>query len=294
MKVAYFSLDPFNFLFLELDKLQIQKFTRTLQSLSEYDFTEYSEKSLTRRMSKILHDHGLDMDELLDKITGSPEYLERIVKEITVNTTEMFRDPPIWHALRYDILPRLADRDNLKIWHPGCSTGQEVYSMMILLNELGKLENAEIFGSDINSDVLVKAGEGVYKYRFNVSYLDNFDAVIKVNPRDPEAFNDVPYDKYFHIDKTRDNINMLDFLKEKAEFVKMDLVKNSNPFDVKYDLIVCRNVIIYFNYELQNKVFKLFLDNMTQGACLILGVHETILGPYAPSFDKKFQAYFKK
>ena len=74
----------------------------------------------------------------------------------------------------------------------------------------------------------------------------------------------------------------------------MDLVKGPNPFEVKYDLILCRNVIIYFNYELQNKVFKLFLDNMTQGACLILGVHETILGPYAPSFDKKFQAFFKK
>ena len=279
---------------MELDKPQIQKFTRTLQSISEYDFTEYSDKSLTRRMSKILHDHDMDMDQLLGKITGSQDFLEKIVKEITVNTTEMFRDPPVWHALRYDIMPRFVGRESLKIWHPGCSTGQEVYSMMILLNELGKLENAHIYGSDINSDVIEKARKGVYKYRFNLNYLENFDAVIKENPRDPEAFSDVPYEKYFHLDKTRDNINMHDFLKEKVEFKKMDLVRDPNPFEVKYDLILCRNVIIYFNYELQNKVFKLFLDNMTQGGCLILGVHETILGPYAPSFDKKFQAYFKK
>lgn len=245
-------------------------------------------------MSKILHDHDMDMDQLLGKITGSQDFLEKIVKEITVNTTEMFRDPPVWHALRYDIMPRFVGRESLKIWHPGCSTGQEVYSMMILLNELGKLENAHIYGSDINSDVIEKARKGVYKYRFNLNYLENFDAVIKENPRDPEAFSDVPYEKYFHLDKTRDNINMHDFLKEKVEFKKMDLVRDPNPFEVKYDLILCRNVIIYFNYELQNKVFKLFLDNMTQGGCLILGVHETILGPYAPSFDKKFQAYFKK
>ena len=75
---------------------------------------------------------------------------------------------------------------------------------------------------------------------------------------------------------------------------KQDLVKDPNPFEIVYDLILCRNVIIYFNYELQNKVFKLFLDNMSAGSCLVLGVHESILGPFASRFDKKFQAYFKK
>ena len=279
---------------MELDKLQIQKFTHTLKSLSQYDFTEYSDKSLTRRLEKILHDRDMTMDILTTKITGDKEYLEKIVKEITVNTTEMFRDPPVWHALKYDILPKFSERDSLKVWHTGCSTGQEVYSMMILLHELGILENSKIYGSDINEDVLEKARKGTYKYRFNVNYLDNFDAVIKENPREPEAYTDTPYEKYFHIDQTRDNINMHDFLVKKAEFIKMDLVTDPNPFDEKYDFILCRNVIIYFNYELQNKVFKLFLDNMTPGACLVLGAHETILGPYASSFEKKFQAFFKK
>ena len=279
---------------MELDKQQVQEFAWTLKSVSEYDFTQYSDKSLSRRLTKILHDLDLEMDQLIMKISQDPEFLEEIVRNITVNTTEMFRDPAVWHVLRYDILPRFDHFESLKIWHPGCSTGQEVYSMMILLNELGKLENAKIFGSDINSDVLEKARKGSYKYRFNVSYLDNFDAVVKENPRDPEAFNDVPYERYFHIDKTRDNINMHDFLVQKAEYKKMDLAKDPNPYDETYDFIICRNVIIYFNYELQNRVFKLFLDNMAPGACLILGVHETILGPYASYFDKKFQSYFKK
>ena len=117
----------FNIPLLEIDKEQIQRFTRTLQSLSEYDFTEYSDKSLTRRMEKILHDHNIDMDQLIGKITGSQDFLESIVKEITVNTTEMFRDPPVWHSLRYDILPRIADRDILKVWHSGCSKNIQTY-----------------------------------------------------------------------------------------------------------------------------------------------------------------------
>ena len=245
-------------------------------------------------MAKILHDYGVDLDILIKKISGDPDFLERIVKDITVNTTEMFRDPPIWHALRFDILPRFNNQEKISVWHPGCSTGEEVYSMMILLNELEILDKSNVSGSDINSDVLSKAVAGIYKYRFNVGYLDNFDTVIKENPRDHDAFTDVPYDRYFHIDQTRDNIRMHDFLIDKAEFKKMDVVRDTNPFDSKYDLIVCRNVIIYFNYELQNKVFKLFLDNMNPGSCLVLGVHETILGPYASYFDKKFQAYFKK
>ncbi len=279
---------------MELDKQQIQSFTLSLKSFSEYDFTEYSDKSLTRRLVKILHDHGLDMDGMIRKISEDPEFLEAIVKEITVNTTEMFRDPEVWHALRYDIFPRYDHMENLTVWHPGCSTGEEVYSMMILLNELGKLEQSNIYGSDINTDVLEVARTGIYKYRFNIGYLNNFDAVIKENPRDPGVFKDVSYDRYFHIDKTRDKIRMHDFLIQKAIYKKMDLVKDPNPFDEMYDFIVCRNVIIYFNYELQNKVFKLFLDNMNPGSCLILGVHETILGPFASYFEKKFQAYFKK
>jgi len=134
----------------------------------------------------------------------------------------------------------------------------------------------------------------VYRYRFNVGYLDNFDSVIKENPRDHNAYNDVPYSKYLVIDKVRDNIRIKDHLLKKPMYEKMDLVNDPNPFDQIFDLVICRNVIIYFNYELQNKVFKLFLDNMNQGSVLILGVHETILGPYATYFEKKFQVYYKK
>ncbi len=279
---------------MEIENQDILAFVNTVKSLSEYDFTQYSDKSLKRRLSKILLDHDLSPATMLEKIRTDASFLEKTVKEITVSTTEMFRDPPIWHSLRYDILPSFQNLPQISIWHPGCSTGQEIFSMMILLNEMGLLQKSRIFGTDINEDVLDTARIGVYKYRFNEGYLANFDAVIRENPRDSNTYFDVPYSKYFHVDKTRDNIRMNKTLLDKPVYKKQDLVRDPNPFDEKYDLIVCRNVIIYFNYELQNKVFKLFLDNMNQGGCLVLGVHESILGPFASRFDKRSQVYVKK
>lgn len=166
--------------------------------------------------------------------------------------------------------------------------------MMILLNELGILEKANIYGTDINTDVLEASRKGTYKYRFNIGYLDNFDKVIKENPYNYEKFYDVPYSKYFEIDKIKDLYIMNKFLTEKPVFKKHDLVKDNNIFHKKFDIIMCRNVIIYFNYNLQNRVFNLFHENLYPNGCLVLGMHETILGPYASSFEKKDMVYFKK
>ena len=272
----------------------LQYFVTALKNSSKYDFTEYSDKSLKRRLQKVLIDFNIDLGGLITNIKANPDFTEKIVKEITVNTTELFRDPQVWHTLRSRILPRFKNNKNINIWHAGCSTGQEVYSMMILLSEMGMFENAKIFASDLNSDVLEAARKGEYKYRFNIGYLDNFDKVIKQNPLNYEEFNDVPYEKYFDIDKARDSITMKKYLTEKAIFRKHDLVKDGNLFFAKFDLILCRNVIIYFNYTLQNKVFDLFHANLYTKGVLLLGMHETILGPWANKFEKMGQAYIKK
>jgi len=272
----------------------LQYFVTTLKNSSKYDFSEYSDKSLKRRLQKVLTDFNLDITGLIAAIKNKPEFTEKIVREITVNTTELFRDPQVWHTLRSRILPRFKNNKNINIWHAGCSTGQEVYSMMILLNEMEMLDKAKIFASDLNTDVLEAAKKGEYKYRFNIGYLDNFDKVIKQNPLNYEEFNDVPYEKYFDIDKPRDTITMKKQLTEKPIFRKHDLVKDGNLFFAKFDLILCRNVIIYFNYSLQNKVFELFHENLYSKGILLLGMHETILGPWANKFEKMGQAYIKK
>jgi len=276
----------------EVGDKDLQSFIELVKSLSDYDFSNYSDKSLKRRLSKVLMDSKLTVPLLLEKIGNNQNFLEEIVKSITVNTTELFRDPPIWNTLRQEILPLYKDKSEILIWHAGCSTGQEVYSMLILLSEMDLFEKSKVYATDINSDVLTHASEGIYKYKFNINYLDNFDKVIRQN-KNGELI-DVPYSKYFSIDKTRDLIKMQQFLLEKPVYKKQDLVSDPNPFPVAYDIIICRNVVIYFNYELQNKVFRLFHDVMKPGGSLLLGVHETILGPMSSFFIKKSQVYYKK
>jgi chemotaxis protein methyltransferase CheR len=276
----------------EINESEIEVFVDKIRKISDYDFSGYSDKSLKRRLAKILFDNSLDFLTFLHKIEHDKTFLEKIVKDITVNTTELFRDPPVWNYIRYEILPMFRNKDQVNIWHAGCSTGQEVYSMLIILNELNLLDKSDLYATDLNSDVLEHARSGIYDYHFNLNYLDNFDKVIRQG-RSGENI-DVDYSKYFIIDEKRDLIKMHSFLTQKPVFKKTDLVREINPFPVKFDLIVCRNVIIYFNYELQNKVFKLFFDNLHAGGCLILGIHETMFGPFSSYFEKKSQGYFKK
>lgn len=276
----------------EIEDNELNIFVEKVKSLSSYNFSEYSDKSLKRRLAKILFDNNLDFQSFIGRLEHSKSFLEKIVKDITVNTTELFRDPPVWNSLRYDIIPAFKDNKEINIWHAGCSTGQEVYSMLILLYEMNLFHKSNLYATDINPDVLETAKTGIYKYRFNLTYLDNFDSVIRQN-QDGD-YQDIDYSKYFSIDKTRDIIKMHPFLIDKPVYKEMDLVWEANPFPVVYDLIICRNVIIYFNYALQNKVFKLFYDNLHKNGYLMLGVHETILGPFASHFEKKNQGNFKK
>lgn len=278
---------------MNITDLDLAQFNLVVKGTSSYDFSEYSEKSIKRRLAKLLVDNKTDIPGLLSEIRKSKDFLEKVVRDITVNTTELFRDPQIWHMLRYRILPRYAGNTNINIWHAGCSTGQEVYSMMILLSEMGLLEKSRILATDINSEVLNQAAKGTYKYRFNIGYLDNFDKVIRENPYNYEEYFDVSYEKYMEIDKVKDILKMKPFLLEKPVFKKHDLVKDNNIFHGKFDIILCRNVIIYFNYELQNRVFSLFRESLFDTGCLVLGMHETILGNHALNFEKKDMAYYR-
>jgi chemotaxis protein methyltransferase CheR len=268
-------------------------FVAALKNHTQYDLTDYSDKSLKRRLQKVLSDHKIDLLTLITRIKKDEEFLNRVINDITVNTTELFRDPQIWHALRYRVLPQYKNRKNINIWHAGCSSGQEVYSMLILLNELGMFDSAKVLATDINPEMLEQAQKGNYKYRFNIGYLDNFDKVIRENPYNYDEYYDVPYEKYFEINKTKDYIQMLPFLTDKPFFRRHDLVVDGNMMFAKFDIILCRNVIIYFNYELQNRVFKLFYENLFPGGILVLGLHETIMGPFASKFEKK-GLYYKK
>jgi len=278
-----------------INQNDIQRFIKAIKDNSEYDFSNYAPKSFYRRVEKLLEDYETDIYDLIDKIyEGDAKFIQQIINHLTVNTTELFRDPKVWHAIRYRIFPKLKDKEKINIWHPGCSSGQEVYSMLILLNEAGLIDRTNVYGSDINTDMLEKAQRGEYSYRLNIEYFQNFDEVVRKNPHDYEDYKNVPYTKYFDLDPLNDIIRVKPFLKEKATFIKHDLVSLKNPFNKPFDLIVCRNVLIYFNRTLQNQVIHFFYDNLEYPGFLVLGYHESILGPESYNFHKHGYYYAKK
>ncbi len=280
---------------MSLQPSEIQLFIKALKETSEYDFSQYALNSFTRRVEKLLETLNTDIISLIDEIyNGDKNFIQKIVNEITVNTTELFRDPKVWQSIRYRILPKLKNKDVINIWHPGCSSGQEVYSMLILLYEEGLFDKTNIYGSDINTDMLEIAVKGEFSYRLNIEYLQNFDEVIRKNPFNYEQINDVPYSKYFDIDSINDVIRVKPFLREKPVFIKHNLVSLTNPFEKKFDIIVCRNVLIYFNRELQAKVINFFHRHLNFPGYLVLGYHETILGPESLNFHKHGYYFAKK
>jgi chemotaxis protein methyltransferase CheR len=271
----------------ELTVSEINTFIDALKRKSNYDFSEYSIKSFTRRVEKLLADYRTDIDGLIKKCSSDPSFLEELVRNITVNTTEIFRDPELWKKINTEILPLYKNELRINIWHAGASTGQEVYTMLILLKINGLFDKSKIYASDLNSEVLETAESGKYKYREIDEYINNFNLTFD---------NDKHYDinDYFKISRTRNLIKVNSSLMDKAQYKKHDLTNLTNPFAVKYNIIFCRNVLIYFNNELQNKVYKLFLDSLFTGGALIVGKHEGILGDISEKFIKKGTIYIKK
>ncbi len=278
---------------MEISPEAIAQFIDAVKGTSTYDFGDYSEKSFARRIEKVLIDNQLDIYSLIEKVRVNSTFLEQIVKEITVNTTELFRDPKIWQILRHNILKKYETEPFINIWHAGCSTGQEVYSMLILLYEMNLLDKANIYASDLNTDVIDVASKGKYKFRDIAEYLDNYRQVIEEDPLNFDEGTKVPYSKYFEVNKTKDTIKVKPFLLNKVNFAKHDLVNDGNIFGVQFHIIMCRNVLIYFNHNLQNKLFDFFYQNLYDNGSLIIGRHEGILGTIAAKFKKKETIYIK-
>ena len=278
----------------DIQEKDVRRFQDTIRDCSSYDFGEYSVSSLKRRLFKVLEQYGTDMNTLTGIIRKDPQTLEEVVKKLTVSTTELFRDPPIWKGIMEELLAVFRERPAIRIWHPGCSTGQEVYSMMILLDQVGLLDRAELFASDINTDVMEVAKKGAYRLRFNREYLENFSRVFSETSVADHSGKFASYDKYFTIDELGDSIAMHGFLRKKPRYRKIDLVQDDNLFQQEFDMIICRNVIIYFNFELQNKVLHLFHRNLSKNGLLVLGKHESIIGPGSNLFKKKGQLYVRQ
>ncbi len=278
---------------MEVTKERLQKFILCFQKHSDFDLSEYSENSLIRRIEKVLQDNACDFETLLKKLESDLVFLHETLKKITVNTTELFRDVSMWNELRQLLLSDFMEKEEINIWHAGCSTGQEVYSMIILLNELNLLSKANIYASDINIDVINKAQEGKYSYRHFENYKESFQKVIHDNPFG-KSHKHKPFEKYFDCYRKKDYICFDESLSKNTAFFVNDLVKLTNSTQKQFDIILCRNVLIYFNIQLQGKVYNFFHENLKDSSCLIIGKQESMSPLLNSMFNKKGALYIKK
>ncbi len=267
---------------------EIKSYLQELKNHSSYDLREYSDSSIYRRVNKVLKDHNLNLDQLITKTKTDTLFVERVVQDITVNTTEFFRDPEVWRELYRSYYPTLRKKNSVNIWHAGCSSGQEVYSNIILLNEMNMLKKSNIVATDLNTRMLKVAKNGKYSKRQNQKYIENLNAVLNKE----EVDSDILFEKYF--EKSDNNtVEIKSSLKKAAEFQRHDLVKGEIDSKVKFDVIFCRNVLIYFNSTLQTKILKQFHNKLTNGGMLILGNHEGLNGFFKTKFIKDGPVFIK-
>lgn len=229
-----------------------------------YDFTEYAEASVVRRITRFMKTNKIGtVEELSEILLSDEDTFARFVLEFTVNVTEMFRDPSFYKSLRENVLKRLATYPTIKIWIAGCSTGEEVYSIAILLKEEGLLDRSVIYATDINQRALQVARDGVYGMNLLKSYTANYQ---KAGGK--SSFSDYYTAKYDSamIDKS---------LKKNIVFSIHNLAVDTS-FN-EFQLILCRNVLIYFNQKLQNRVINLFYDSLGAFGYLALGSKESLL-----------------
>lgn len=242
---------------------EIDRLLNDLFELYGYDFTHYSRASLKRRIIRLCSlDRFTSYTELRYRIRTDAGYLKRFVEEITVNVTEMFRDPLFYQTLRNDVIRKLAAKPFIRIWHAGCSTGEEVYSMAILLLEANLLQKSLLYATDLNPSVLEKARKGVFPLTQMKQYSENYIASGGVQD----------FSKYYTANYGQAKFDTS--LAEKMIFSMHNLVSDRS-FN-EFDLILCRNVLIYFDKDLQERVLKLFDDSLGPLGYLALGTKETL------------------
>jgi len=228
-----------------------------------YDFRNYSRASLKRRLTNVLIQSKLQSFSALQyKILYDRKFFDTVLLDLTVNVTEMFRDPSFYCALREKVIPVLKTYPFIKIWHAGCATGEEVYSMAILLREENLLSKTILYATDLDDKVLKTAREGIYPLDKIKEYTQNYQKACG-----HDSFSEYYTAKY-------EAAIMDSSLKKNIVFSQHNLV--TDGIFGEMNLVICRNVLIYFDKDLQNRVLQLFHDSLTRKGILCLGSKETI------------------
>jgi chemotaxis protein methyltransferase CheR len=264
--------------------LEVEELLKVINERYGYDFSGYSRASLSRRIARFMSLKDLQSARGLKKFLFNGEgYFELFLQEITVNVTEMFRDPSFYKALREKVVPQMMTYPHLKVWDAGCSSGEEVYSLAILLQEEKLYHKTRIYATDINQKMLLQAREGIYSLGLIKDYSKNYF----------QAGGKASLSEYYTAKYEGAKFN--ESLKQNMTFSAHNLATD-NSFN-EFNLIVCRNVLIYFQKELQEKVFELFCNSLVVFGYLALGNKETLsLSKFRDKFevvDNKEKIYRK-
>lgn len=244
-------------------ELEVRLVLEAIQARYGYDFRSYAPESMARRVlaaaAKIGAPH---LGDLLHRILHEPETFCTVLDSLTVRVTEMFRDPAMYRSFRQLVLPVLRTYPQLKIWHAGCASGEEVYATAILLTEEGLYNRAQIYATDMSAAAVEQAREGVYPDALLAEFTANYRA----------AGGERELAQYFSHAYGR--VSVRPGLKQNVHFFQHDLASDYSLGEM--NLIFCRNVLIYFGEQLRERVFSLFADGLGRGGFLCLGANESL------------------
>jgi chemotaxis protein methyltransferase CheR len=257
----------------DLEDIEIALLLEGIYRRYGFDFREYAAASLRRRLWRRAHAERLQtLSGLQEKLLHDSACMERLLLDLSINVTAMFRDPTFYVAFREKVVPQLRTYPFTRIWVAGCSSGEEVYSLAILLHEEGLYERARIYATDINESVLERARAGVFPLDKMQDYTQNY-----IRAGGTRAFSEYYLAAY-------DGAQFQRALVENVVFAQHNLVsdRSFNEFNV----IVCRNVMIYFDRVLQGRVHGLFYESLANFGVLALGHKEAIqFSPYEDRYE---------
>ena len=250
-----------------------------------YDFRQYSQAHIRRRvMNRMAMSRLASLSDMKLKVLNDEIFASALLQDLSITVTEMFRDAGFYKSLRENVIPILKTYPFVKVWHAGCSSGEEAYSVAIILQEEGLYDRTTIYATDFNQKVLNKAKEGIFSNELIKEYTLNYQL----------SGGKEPFSNYYTSDYG--HAIMKQSLKRNIVWANHNLVTDSVFAEVH--LVLCRNVLIYFDRDLQNKVQQLFFNSLINGGILCLGAKESLrftdMFSQYTELDKQHRIFKKK
>ncbi len=256
----------------EISDQELVSLTNAIKKKYGIDFTNYEKRSLKRGFARLITKRGMSsVLELWSKVLNDRVFFMSSIDDLTVNLTELFRNPEIWTKIKNSVLDEVSHSSSINIWHAGCSSGEEVYTMAIVLQDKGLLMKSKALATDLSKTILEKAKLGEYPKFLMNKYAKTYQEY------------DLGKDLFEHFEMSEDKGSVKNFLKRHVTFKRHNLIHDG--VDQMYDIIFCRNVMIYFDDDLKTKIIQQFYDHLKPGGFFVIGYYDMIPKQAREIFD---------